>query len=50
MPEASQLVDTILILSRRERVVSWVVGGVVFEHAEGDFEELVKDGDDDGEF
>lgn len=30
--------------------MGWVVGGIVFEHAEGDFEELVKDGDDDGEF
>jgi len=33
-----------------ERVVEWLVGGLVFEEREGDFDEFVEDGDDDGHF
>ena len=48
-PEA-QRKDTILIFSGLKGVVSWVVGGMVFEEGEGDFEEFVEDGDEDGHF
>lgn len=50
VPAGRPNVDTILIFGWLEWVVSGVIGGLVFEDAEGYFEEFVEDGAEDGEF
>ena len=46
--EGCQRLDTILIFSGEEGVVSWVVSRLVFEEGEGGFDEFVEDGEEDG--
>ena len=48
--QGREKLDTILISEVEKGVMSWVIGGLVFEKSGGDFEQLMEDGDEDGHF